>query len=260
MNIVQPKPKSRKRKIILIGVSVVAIAVTCSPVSAQIAAKISRLSSIFGAFGVDIAPYLEYIQAAEDFYQAVSTGNLKEILEGSTVAAGELGIPIPTEVQKVIDEVTDQTDAQAGAFGVESSLLNQVLQGQADYKIAQSSAEALLGEEGQRRIADSKEMTAEAAAASAQASQTAQGENITQEVMKQIAVQNTSTTAILKSIYDSAVDDQIVSTQTYQALGNMSKALTEEAWGKRITGQASQIGLMDTIAQYSALVSPRTEQ
>lgn len=255
------KPKFQKRKMLIAGVVITAIATIVSPAAAQISGRTtSLLSSIFGAVGVDIAPYLEYVQAAEDFYQAVATNNLSGILEGITVAAGELGIPIPSEVQKAIDRATARTPDQAGAFGVEAVLLNKVLQGQADYEITRSGAETILSADGQQRIAEIKEITAQVAGASSQASQTAQGSTISQDILKQIAIQNNGTTAILKSIYDSTVDGQIANAQTSQAIGNISKTLTEEAWEKRVTSQAGQIGLMDTTAQFSALVSPRNNQ
>lgn len=258
MNSIQPKAKSRKRNILIASVLLTTVATISSPVLAK-TIDASLLSSIFGASGIDIAPYLRYIQTAEDFYKTVATGNLKEILGEIAVASGELGIPIPTEVQKAIDLATAQK-GQTGAFGIESVLLSKVLQGQADSKIAMTGAETLLSKNGQQRISDIKEITAQAAASSVQASQTSQDSIITQDVLKQITIQNTGTTAILKSIYDSTVDNQITNAQTSQAIGNMSKALTEEAWGKQVTGQASQVGLMDTTAQFAALVSPQKQQ
>lgn len=257
MSLVQPNLRSWKRNGLIAGVAIALAATISSPAAAQISGTLSLLSSsIFGATGIDITPYIEYVRAAEDLYKAIVTGNIAGILEGLDVASGELGIPLPEEVQIAIDKVTNQSSAQAGAFGIEAALLNKVLQGQTDYAITKAGAETLLSADGQKRIAEMKETTAQVATASTQASKTAAGKNVTQDVLKQIAIQNSGTTSILKSIYDSSVDSQVTNVMTAQATSNMSKTLSDEAWGKRVDNQAGQIGLMDTTAQFSALVSP----
>ena len=257
MNLLKAKLKLHQQKILIATVSAVAVSVISSPTLATVYNNISLKSSIFGVFDADIAAYLEYVRAIKDFYQAVADGNLERIFGEIAVNSGELGIPIHTEVKKAIDITTTQIDEQLGGFGLESAILGKVLQAEADYKLTRSGAETLLSQDGQRRIADLKEMTAQASTASAQAAQAAQSMKVTQDVQKQIALQNTSMTAILKSIYDSTVDGQVASIQAYQAIGNMSKVMAEESWGKRVTNQASQVGLLDTTAQFSALASPR---
>lgn len=259
MSLEQPKRKFHWQRGLIAGCAIASVTtLSSSPVVAQISGTISLLSnSIFGATGIDITPYIEYIRAGEDFYRAIATGNLAGILEGIAVASGELGIPLPEEVQIAIDKVTNRTDkGNGGAFGVETALLNRVLQSQANYEITKAGTQTLLSADGQKRISEMKEMTAQVATASTQASKTATTKNVTQDVLKQIAIQNSSNTSILKSIYDSTVDSQVANAVTAQAIGDMSKTMTQEAWSKKVDNQAGQIGLMDTTAQFSALVSP----
>ncbi len=133
------------------------------------------------------------------------------------------------------------------------------MNGQVDSKITSAVAENLLSSEGQSRIAEVKEMTAQANASSLQAVATASSSNVTQDVLKQMAIQSGDMTSILKSIYDSTVDAQVADAATSVAIGNISATLTEEAWGKKVDSQASQIGLMDTTSLFSALASPPTD-
>lgn len=259
MNLTRSLSKSKKRLLIAGGLITVSALAVFSPIKASGIGIPSQLSSLFGAAGVDVSSYLEYLNAAEDFYSAIASENLGEILVGLEVASGELGIPIPEEVQKAIDLASSVKEGKEGAFGIGSTALSQVLNGQVDSKTTSAIAENLLSEKGQSRIAEVKEMTAQANASSLQASATAGGSNVTQDVLKQMAIQNGDTNSILKSIYDSTVDAQVADAATSVAIGNISATLTEEAWGKKVESQASQVGLMDTTSLFSALASPPTE-
>ena len=260
MTVIQPLPKSKKRLLIAGGSIAVSALAIFSPISARAASgTVSMLSSLFGAAGVDVSSYLEYLNAAEDFYSAIASENLGEILVGIEVASGELGIPIPDEVQKAIDLAASVKDGKEGSFGIGSTALSQILRGQVDSKTTSAVSENLLSKEGQTRIKDVKEMTAQAAASSLQASATAGSSNVTQDVLKQIAIQSGDMTSILKSIYDSTVDAQVADAATSVAIGNISQTLSEEAWGKKVETQANQIGLMDTTSLFSALASPPTD-
>ena len=259
MNLTRSLSKSKKRLLIAGGLMAVSTLAIFSPIKASGVSIPSQLSSLFGAAGVDISSYLEYLNAAEDFYSAVASENLGEILVGLAVASGELGIPIPDEVQKAIDLAASTKEGKEGAFKIGSTALGQVLNGQVDSKMTSAVAENLLSSEGQSRIAEVKEMTAQANASSLQAVTTAGSSNVTQDVLKQMAIQSGDMTSILKSIYDSTVDAQVADAATSVAIGNISATLTEEAWGKKVDLQASQIGLMDTTSLFSALASPPTD-
>ena len=256
MTFIQPLPKSKKRLLIAGGLIAVSALAIFSPIKASGISIPSQLSTLFGAAGVDVSSYLEYINAAEDFYSAIASENLGEILVGIEVASGELGIPLPEEVQKAIDLAASAKEGTEGAFGIGSTALSQVLNGQVDSKTTSSIAENLLNEKGQSQIAESKEMTAQAVASSLSASKKAGGSNVTQDVLKEIATQGGDTNSLLKSIYDSTVDSQVADAVTSEAIGNISATLTEEAWGKKVESQASQIGLLDSTALFSALASP----
>ena len=203
MNLLKAKLKLRQPKILIASISAVVVSVISSPSIATVYNNNSLKASVSGAFDADIAHYLEYVRAIKDFYQMIAKGNLERIFGEIAVKSGDLGIPIPTEVQKAIDKTTTQSDEQSGGFGLESATLGKVLQAEADYKLARSGAETLLSEDGQRRVADLKEKTAQAFTASAQASKASQRMSVTQDVQKQIAIQNSNMTAILKSIHDS---------------------------------------------------------
>ena len=250
MTFIQPLPKSKKRLLIAGGLVAVSALAIFSPIKASGISIPSQLSTLFGAAGVDVSSYLEYVNAAESFYSAIASENLGEILVGIEVASGELGIPIPDEVQKAIDLAASVKDGKEGSFGIGSTALSQILRGQVDSKTTSAVSENLLSKEGQTRIKDVKEMTAQAAASSLQASVTAGSSNVTQDVLKQIAIQSSDTTSILKSIYDSTVDAQVADAATSVAIGNISQTLSEEAWGKKVETQASQIGLMDTTSYF----------
>lgn len=220
---------------------------------AQTNAYVASNTSVF-----DIESYLEYIRSGQEFYKQIvgAKNNLSDLLKGNIVATGKLGIPIPKEIQTAINKATNQTENQKGGFGMESVLLNKVLKGETDYETALARAEIILSKEGQQQIFDTKQMNQKASIASASASQIAQKQNVTQDVLKQTAIQNAANTAILRSVYNSVVENQVTNTQVAQATGNISKTLASEAWSKQVNVQVGQIGIMDTTAQFSALVSP----
>lgn len=257
MNLIQPKPKFKKRYLIAGGLIAASSLAFFSPISAKAAQiSVSSISSLFGAAGVDVAPYMEYLTAAEDFYKAVSTKNLSKVLSGIEVASGQLGIPIPEEVQKAIDAASSVKEGQ-DAFGIGgSAALNQVLQGQVDASSTSTIAESTLSSQGQSDIVATKKSTAEAAASSLQSAQNAGASNVSQDILREIANQMSNSVAIEKANYDTNVDSQVANAATSQAIGNISQTLAEDNWGKKVERQASQVGMGDSTAFFAALASP----
>ncbi len=257
MNLIQPKPKFKKRYLIAGGLIAASSLAFFSPISAKAAQiSVSSITSLFGAAGIDVSPYLEYLTAAEGFYKAVATKNISEALSGIEVASGKLGIPLPDEVKKAIDLASRVKEGQQGAFGIGSAALGQVLQGQVDAKTTSSSSENILSSQGQSTIAETKKNTAEATASSLQSARKAGSMNVTQDVLKEIATQMANSVSVQKAAYDSTVDTQVAIATISPAIGNISKTMSDEVWGKKVDGQASTIGLNDSTALFSALASP----
>lgn len=256
MNLIQLKPNLKKRYLIAGGL-IASTILMFNPISTKAAeVTVSSISSLFGAAGIDVSPYMEYLTAAEGFYKAVATKNISEALSGIEVASGKLGIPLPDEVKKAIDLASSVKEGQQGAFGIGSTALGKVLQGQVDAKTTSSVSESVLSSQGQSTIAETKKNTAEAAASSLQSSKKAGSLNVTQDVLKEIATQMANSVSVQKATYDSTVDTQVAIATISPAIGNISKTMSDEVWGKKVDGQASAIGLNDSTALFSALASP----
>jgi hypothetical protein len=257
MNLIQSKPKFKRRYLIAGGLIAASSLAFFSPISAKAAQiSVSSISSLFGAAGVDVSPYMEYLTAAEDFYKAVSTKNLSKVLSGIEVASGELGIPIPEEVQKAIDAASSVQEGQS-AFGIGgSAALDQVLQGQVDATSTSTIAESTLSSQGQSDIVATKKSTAEAAASSLQSAKNAGASNVSQAILRDIATQMSNSVAIEKATYDTNVDSQVANAATSQAIGNISQTLAEDNWGKKVERQAGLVGIGDSTALFAALASP----
>lgn len=256
MNLIQFKTKLKKRYLIAGGL-IAASTLMFNPISTKAAeVTVSSISSLFGAAGVDVSPYMEYLTAAEGFYKAVATKNISEALSGIEVVSGKLGIPLPDEVKKAIDLASSVKEGQQGAFGIGSAALGKVLQGQVDAKTTSSSSESVLSSQGQSTIAETKKNTAEATASSLQSARKAGSMNVTQDVLKEIATQMANSVSVQKAAYDSTVDTQVAIATISPAIGNISKTMSDEVWGKKVDGQASTIGLNDSTALFSALASP----
>lgn len=103
---------------------------------------------------------------------------------------GELGLPDPAQLRKALDKVV--TDS---AIFSKDGVANE-----ADRQMARGSASAILSSDGQSQQAQAYEQTQSQLETVGQQAQAAQGMDVTQNVLKQMALQQTETTKVLGGV------------------------------------------------------------
>lgn len=211
------------------------------------------------AYALDIQEALNnYWQQLQTFLGKELDQALGKLDKGIQTAVedtiGELGIPDPDKVeQKVESQVQEQSEA--GAFGVNPTTQAKATSKAVEQAIAESQIQAELGEQGQKQIAAELNSVAGAVSETANAATSAQSANVTQDVLKQMATQNTKVTAILQAAHSEAVKTRLATLESNKSLLNISKNLDQQEWNKQIDTAASQAGLVNATAQFTTLIS-----
>lgn len=206
MSATKHQTKAKYRHLMIAGVSLGLIVISVSSASAQLGLgtvgnilnKAQKASPILKKTGLDIQPELSlangYLQDANDywnqissFYYNISAGNLEGMLGDISGITGALGIPDPFAV-RTQGEWNEQIP---GTMTTAQSKGNT-----ADRAIALGVASTVLGQEGQtlirsqqQQVAETVQQSALAAEQSGAAAQQAQSRNVTQDILKDVAVQ-----------------------------------------------------------------------
>jgi DNA anti-recombination protein RmuC len=167
---------------------------------------------------------------------------------------GELGIPNLDKVEQKVESQV-QKQSEAGAFGVNPTTQAKATSKAVEQAIAESQIHAQLGDGGQKQIAAELNSVAGAVWETANAATSAQSANVTQDVLKQMATQNTQVTAILQAAHSEAVKTRLATLGSNKSLLNISKNLDQQEWNKQIDAAASQAGLVNATAQFTTLIS-----
>ncbi|MBE9129889.1 MULTISPECIES: hypothetical protein [unclassified Coleofasciculus] len=121
-------------------------------------------------------------------------------------AVGELGLPDPAQLRKELDKVV--TDSPIFS---KDGVANE-----ADRQTARASASAILSEDGQSAQAQAYQQTQTQLETVGQQGQAAQGMDVTQNVMKQVALQQAEATQVL-----GGVRSDLLKMNEQQATGNL---------------------------------------
>ena len=151
------------------------------------------LSQVFEQLNHQLASVRGYLdQIVADKLKPLSESLGKDIDAALGDATGVLGLPDPTKSRNEVEKVA-------------SSSHNPVYSGdlatnEVDRQITRGAVNATLGQEGQQAIKQQADQTQNSVGLVQQQAQAAQAEVVTQNVMKQIALQNAQTGAILGSL------------------------------------------------------------
>lgn len=137
-----------------------------------------------------VRSYLDKIVA--DKLKPLSESLGKDLDSALSSATGVLGLPDPTQSRKDVEEIASTADIPVYSA---DKATNEV-----DRQITLAASDATLGREGQQRIKEQASQTQNSVDTVQQQANAAQQEVVTQNVLKQIALQNTRTTAILGSL------------------------------------------------------------
>lgn len=178
--------------------------------------------------------YLNQIMA--DKLKPLSESLGKDIDAAVGDATGVLGLPDPIKSR---DEVEKVASSSLGPVYSADSATNEV-----DRQITRGAVYSTLGKEGQEQIKAQADKTQNSVALVQQTATAAQGEVVTQNVMKQIALQNAQTGAILGSIRADGLQAAQRQEMTNLNLTNISRSLD----GQNQAKQAEIVGAgLDTL-------------
>jgi hypothetical protein len=202
--------------------------------------------------------YWQQLQAflSQELEQALNQLN-EEIQPVVESAIGKLGIPAPSKVEQKVQEQIQQ-QIEAGAFGINPTAQAQATVQAVEQAIAKGQIEAQLGKQGQSQIAQEIDSVDRAVSETSNAATIAQSANVTQDVLKQIATQNTQVTAILQAAHQEAVKTRIATLGSNKSLLDISNNLDQQQWEKQVDAAASHASLVNATAQFTTLIESQS--
>jgi hypothetical protein len=149
-------------------------------------------------------------------------------------AIGALGLPDPTVARKEVEKIASSSEA---AVNPVETATNEV-----DRQITRAFSTATLGKEGQERTQQQIQRTQQSIERVQQQATAAQGEVVTQNVMKQIAQQNAQQAAILGAMRADGLRQQQSQDLANVNLTNISRAVDgqNQAKQRETVGQGFQ--------------------
>lgn len=275
--IIQPKPKTRRRPLVIAGASLALSLVFVSSVNAQSSLKkasnvlnrasnvTSKLKPVLGSSGTEIQSTISeansYVSQAQQYWNQLSSfyynligGNLEGILGDIQGITGALGIPDPFAIRTsgAWDEKIPGTMSTA-----------QAKANTTDRAIADGIASTILGKSGQtvireqqQQIAYSVEQSASKAQQSAVIAQSTQSRNVTQDILKDAAIQQAlmaQQQADLVQV-NQQMSGQLTGLQLQGAahnlmLSNISGTLDQQELQRQQAQQANNLSEAQTMAQ-----------
>lgn len=262
--------KSRRKTLLIMGVSLTLVVVSASNASALVGAsnnlnQARHISPVLNMAGVNIQPSInqanqygqqasQYWSLISSFYNQLISGNIQGILGSIQGITGALGIPDPIQIRtdSVWNEQIPGTQATA-----------QAKANTTDRTIATAIASTVLGQQGQTVIRNQQQHidttvqnTAAAAQQTVDAASYAQSRNVSQDILKDLSVQQayiSQQQAGLAQI-NQLLSTQLTGLQLQSAagnlmLGNISGTLDQQELSQRLEQQATNLSEAQTVSQ-----------
>ena len=209
---------------------------------------------------IDLNPYFSELKgfALQEINQVVSSLGL----DPTTVnvineVLGKLGLP---DLQQLAQNVYGQITSPSQNTATNSSLIvNPVIladQQATDTVLAieKQILAAKLGQNSQEQIAQQIESIASISASVSQAAQTASSQKNSQDILKQITLQNAQASLILQAIYRQNLDNHLGNTQIHLTLTEVANSLKTEERERLIQQSGEQLALFRSMSNFTTLV------
>lgn len=275
--VIQPKPKTRRSPLVIASASLALALVFVSSVNAQSSLKkasnvlnrasnlTSKLKPVLGSSGNEIQSTIseasnhlwqaqQYWNQLSSFYYNLIGGNLEGILGDLQGITGALGIPDPFAIR-----TSGAWDEQIpGTMSTAQAKANTI-----DRAIASSIASTILGKDGQsvireqqQQIATVVEQSAYKAQQSAVTASWTQSRNVTQDILKDVAIQQALMAQQQSSLVqvNQQMSGQLTGLQLQGAahnlmLSNISGTLDQQELQHQQQQQANNLSQAQTMAQ-----------
>lgn len=174
-----------------------------------------------------------------------SNSSMGTILADSQGAAG---IPVPTQVRSKVRQAAEATTS-ADIYDSNPVVIAHYRHNLAERSMTRLASEGVLGEMGQAKLKQELNGIQSAATQSAAAATSAQGLNVTQDVMKQQAQITAHHSALLGSIAVDSKQQRIDTALSNLNLTNISRSLDEQNRTRRVDRTLAASKLLQTASQ-----------
>ncbi len=218
-------------------------------------------------FGIDLNSYLG---SAQDFLMNQITGSIdlgglekypgvsilnQKVLGGIRAKIGEIfgviGYPNPNQVEREIPEiiVNDETEEieEFSTFGKKKLAIAT-----GKKQIMDAYIESRMGEEAQKQKKQQLEGIAQLANSSMNAATDAASQNVTQDVLKQIAIQQANNSFMSQAIHAELTQLGLAQNMSLSELSNISENMEQQEWEGRVNSAAARDPYWQTEASLRA--------
>jgi hypothetical protein len=218
-------------------------ALSAALILAALPAKASTGSSSSNPFS-GITDFLNQAQQSIQEYTQTITEKVgafgQQFQQIAEDTAGDLGLIDPGKAREQAENIVNPDNATYNA----GAAVNEM-----DRQSARASASSILSEDGQTQQVDAYEGTQTSVDTVGEKASTAQGDDVTQNVMKRIADQNAATTEVLGGVRSDLLKMNEQTAQTNVQLSNVSRSLDGQTAAKNAESIGTGYGNLRTASQ-----------
>lgn len=188
-----------------------------------------------------------------DMYLSVLNSEILSQIQGELAGLfGALGFPNSEAIGKRIPEIIIDTETENVA---EFTLLTKkkAAINSSSRMLTEAHLQSRLSEDAQNAKKEEIESISDVAAHSVEAAEEAASLNITQDVLKQVAVQNADSALINRAIFGEMTQLSMNQTMTNHELHQILKNLEDSQWQDKINSTASRVSLADAVTEFTSL-------
>ncbi len=231
----------------------------------------SQISQGVNLFGINLDSYLTSVQ---DFFleRIAKQINLENpqldiffsvlnqhVLAGISSKLGDLfgvlGYPNPNEISEQVPEIIVNTETEPleefTTFGKKELAIAA-----SKKMLTEAYLESRLGDKAQEQKKQQLVIVSDLANHSVTAATTANSQNVTQDVLKQVAMQNANQALINQAMYAELTQIEMNQNMSLNELSKISHNLDKKDWEDTVNSTASRVSLVQAITQFSSLFYP----
>ncbi|MCU0543230.1 MAG: hypothetical protein MUE44_13830 [Oscillatoriaceae cyanobacterium Prado104] len=227
---------------LILGLVVAVPIVSPPPVQAASGASGNPLELVLQQFSQQVESLRSYVEKTlMTKLQDISKNLGSDLQSAVSQAMGDLGIPDPALSRDAVEKTVGAKDLQVNKA---TELANEI-----DRESARATAAGTLSEEGQKQQVEQAAATQESVEKVQQLDEQAQGDVVTQDVMKRLASQNTEIANTLGAVRADALKAEQSRSQTNVLLTNISKAEDGQVQLQKTEQAAQGLSNLETASQ-----------
>ncbi|MCC3436797.1 hypothetical protein [Microcoleus sp. PH2017_05_CCC_O_A] len=227
---------------LILGLLVAVPLVYAPEVQAASGATSNPLELVLQQFSQQVESLRSYVEKTLMVKLQDMSKNLGNDLQSAvSQAMGDLGLPDPAKSRDAVEKSVGAKDLQVNKA---TELANEI-----DRESARATAAGTLSEAGQKQQVEQAAATQDSVKKVQQFSEQAQGDVVTQDVMKRLASQNSEIANTLGSVRADALKAEQSRAQSNVLLSNISKAQDSQIQLQKTEQAAQGLGNLETASQ-----------